>query len=265
MASYFLGSRALSMITVAWKDRDHNHKLPSSYYCPWASYCWAWQLAVWNIYLGSLVKLSQLSSLINSCPPQAYLFWQNVMCRKKALVLCIAEQKMNDCCVSHEHKSEHRKGCYEESSFHPDAVQNLICYLQVWGKRKILYFLHLPKFYHVAQRENYETKSRVNLKIIVHQEKVDRSTQVFFLSKGFMETRKEPEVTEGGKHNNHIWSGHRDNIIRSYCLNDLNFYLLFKLEDRNNRTRTTGKKIYVCVSVCLCVYTLLTIILNLHY
>lgn len=73
MSFYFLGRRALSMHNSCL-ERQRLQSQTSLFllFFPWASYCWAWQLAVWNIHLVSLVKLSQLCSPTSSCPPQAY-------------------------------------------------------------------------------------------------------------------------------------------------------------------------------------------------
>lgn len=60
-----------------------------------------------------------------------------------------------------------------------------------------------------------------------------------FLSKKVMETRKEPETTEGGKH-----------AIMTFTS--------ILLKDRHNRTRTTKKRVYIYIHTHI--YTLLSML-----
>lgn len=83
---------------------------------------------------------------------------------------------------SHKCKSQTRMRCYEEIWLHSTQTQFeisfSICRCEERGKFYISSIFLI--FYHVARRENDETTSRVNLKIVVHQEKIGSFTQFFF-------------------------------------------------------------------------------------
>lgn len=119
MSSCFLHFRASVHMMDTWRDKHHNHKQPFillslSFYC-----C---HHMLWNIPLVSWDQLSWLCTFPISC---LGVEWEaetsSAQCKH-----CSALTRTPVCyqhCFSHQSKTRHHTGCWEENELHPSQTQ----------------------------------------------------------------------------------------------------------------------------------------------